>query len=703
MEQMESLYRINSITGEFYDSEIENRFSEISWPGLSKRLIIAFILCALNFLIANNVAGPDEFPEYRTVIIPMTKYFAIFLIAMALMVRMAGKYRLWLQILVSFSEIFIGVEQAANHYFFLIHINKFYDIGTSFIVFYILIFYLVVPNRLIIVVITNIIISVSFVYITNLSGLTGFSDIFSISMYLTIANALGYGIALTNNISKRKEFAKKVQLKQAQDEALEAKQMAEEANAAKSRFLAMINHEMRTPLNIVVGGIQIMENSPLNQEQEETLSMVKNSSELLKNLIRNILDFTDIERHNLKIYSEQFSLSQLIFDLDRFYSRTASDKGLYFELIDNRNGLDSLIGDSIRLRQIITNLLNNAVKFTNEGTVSLRIEVIERKKDSAVIQFSIEDTGIGIPEESFSDIIRPFVQVEQSITRNFDGSGLGLSICHQLLSAMNSRLEISSTTDAGSSFSFILNFKIPDNQPEEYKVPVLKSFNILLIDDISANLKIVGGILKSLNQRVVCAKGAREGIEKNRNEFFDIVFIDYHMPDMDGIETFLEIRKERPEIRAFLMTADTREEVVQTGKEAGMSGFVQKPVEKTVLCDILSFKNTSETEQTPAVAENMLIDPDFLNELKLDLGSEVMKDVMDACKASLENYCVILESGDTADNSPEILHQLSGISGNYRLLKLWNTVEKYRQKQEGYDADSLSHLIRETIILLNDS
>ncbi len=698
----DSLYRINRLTGEFTNRQIESKFTEISWPGISKKLIIAFILCAANFLLSNNIQGPGEFPQYRTLIVPITKGFAVFLLAAAVAVKKSRKYYLWLQIVVSLSEIFIGLQSAANHYFFLTYINKFYDIGTSFIVFYILIFYIVVPNRLLTILITNVTIAVLFTFITNLSGLTSFSDIFSISMYFAIANALGYVITLSNNRARREEYHQRIQLRAAQDEAIDARKMAEEANSAKSRFLAMINHEMRTPLNVVVGGIQILENDGLNAGQQDTLTMIKNSGELLKDLIRNVLDFTDMERNQIQIRSEIFLLDDLFKELQNIYTLMAEENKIDFILTDELNEFRPVEGDPMRLRQILTNLLNNAFKFTRDGSVCLKIAP-EAADDSQLlsVRFSVIDTGIGISEDQFTEIIKPFTQVEQTATRNFDGSGLGLAICSELLNAMGSRLEISSKEDSGSTFSFILSFKISKLQSGAVSAIPETSCKILLIDDISANLKIAGKLLEALNQSVVCCSSGQEGIEKISNEDIDIVFIDFHMPEMDGFETLKRIKQKKPDITAFLMTADTREEILRLGEEAGFSGIINKPIDSAQLYEAVAERNLNCNSKNNKIriisGASKSIDTEYLLQIKKDLGEEVFADVIKSCIKNLEDTVRLLEDKESGYGPQELIHQLLGVAGNYRLNAVVKTLKTFRSEPSDFNPEKLTDQLRTAV------
>ena len=694
-------YEISKYTGEFANRETEKKYLDIIWPVLSRRLIIALALCAANYLIANNAVRPGEYPEYRTIVIPLTKALAIAFLAAAALVWKSRRYAAPIRVLIALSEIGIGLLQAIDHYYFLIFRKEFYDIGTSFIVFYILIFYIVIPNKIKLTIFSNLAISIAFIIITHLSGTTAPSDLFSISIYFIIANALGYGILLSNNKSRREEYRQGILLKKAEAEARKARLLAEEANSARGRFLAVINHEMRTPLNVVLGGIQILSSDGGSAKHKEVLSMVRSSGEILKVLIQNVLDFTNIEKNKLKIINSRFSLVEMITEINQIYSRACEEKGLAFSIVNKCGPIDYLAGDSPRLRQILTNLLDNAVKFTKLGSVTLSVRALEMTGNSVLLRFEISDTGIGIPENRFEDILKPFGQVEQSAAGNFEGSGLGLAICRELLNAMNSRLEITSAVGAGSVFAFNLSLTHENQQLNNEAEDEIDSCRILLIDDNEANLKITSGLLETLDQKVICAQGGRQGIEKCRLEEFDALFIDLHMPEMDGLETFKEIKKTNPEAAAFLLTADSREEVFSKYKEAGFAGLIPKPIDigqlKEALRKIKSGQSAINRDLKIDLSGDMIIDNDYIKELINDLGEDVFTDVIKTCLRTLEEGLQKTKQPQGIIDIREFMHQLSGVAGNYRLIRLWKTLEQYKSGRSPFDNDKLADILEETI------
>ncbi len=467
-----------------------------------------------------------------------------------------------------------------------------------------------------------------------------------------------------------------------------------------------MNHEMSTPLNVVLGGIQILNNSGLTSKQENIISIIQNSGELLRVLIENVLDFTNVERNKLQIRSEQFSLKQVIGETDKIYSHFSKEKGLEFFISNNCTSIENVIGDSMRLRQILTNLLNNAVKFTTIGSVSLDIDLLIKEENNILLRFSVTDTGIGIPKELFGDIVKPFTQVEQYVTRNFDGSGLGLAICSELLNCMDSRLEIASEEGSGSTFSFALPLVLISVEDPKTVDPVIDSYRILLIDDIEANLKIVSGLLEAFNQKVVCALGSRQGIEKSLLDDFDAIIIDLHMPEKNGIETIREIKISHPDIATFLMTADTREEVFAECRKAGFTDFIPKPVDllqlKVALGKIGSVNPEINRSMENSSSSEELIDMEFLRELKNDLDKEVFIDVIKSCIKTLEKDTQKINNLNSVDGMKYFFHQLKGVAGNYRLIRLWKFLEGYNFDLSTFDNNQLKRVLDESIVALND-
>ncbi|MBF9018272.1 MULTISPECIES: ATP-binding protein [unclassified Oceanispirochaeta] len=714
---MESNYHINRYTGEFVSPETEEKFQNHVWPVLSRRLLITILLGAVSYLFASCISRPGFIMEYRIMVVFATRIVVGILLLTALITKINKQYSKHLRLLIVLAELSIGLLESMDHFYYLKSISNFYDVGTSFLVFYIFLFYIIIPNRVKLTVVTIMVISTTFITVTYLSSAAAFVDLFTTFAYFLIVNFLGYGILLTTNKLNRNDYIHKLQLekeidyrKKVEQEATEAKQFAEDSNNAKSQFLAVMNHEMRTPLNIILGGIQLLKNSNLSEEHKEILSLINNSGERLKGLIQNILDFTNIEKNKLHIRKERFSLKQMIIDIEKVYSKISEEKGLDFITFYGTDLCDFVIGDSLRLHQILTNLLNNAVKFTETGSISLNIDTKNNDGNEILLRFQISDTGIGIPEKHFETILKPFTQVEQSNTRSFDGSGLGLAICSELLDAMNSKLEIESKLSSGSTFGFNLLLTIDSDEHSTEEEINIDSYKILLIDDIEANLKIVGGLFESLNQNVSYALGSRQGIEKSRHSDFDAIIIDLHMPEKDGIETAKEIWEKNPDVKTFLLTADSRNEIVIKAENIGFTGYISKPVCISQLKESLKLIGSKNNLDLTQVNENGIkniincndvINRAFIQELRSDLNDDVLLDILKSCIKTLEESIIMIKDNDFPDNKDDIIHQLKGVAGNYRLTQLYNALENADRKTISMNRKDLTEIIVKSISALD--
>ena len=699
-------FRLNRYTGEFRSSEAEKMFQESFWDVYRRRLLTALVLGSLTYLFASCIPRPEVLSSYRALMIPLTRGTAFFFIITALIIYQSRSFSFTLRSLIVLGEILLGILESMDHYFYLKSIHKFYDIGTSYLVFYILIFYIVIPNKIKLTIFTSLGISVIFLSVTWASGMAAFSDIFTSAIYFVIVNSLGYTVNLISGRARREHFHHMIllsneieQRKKAEEEAHFARRAAEKADRAKSKFLAVINHEIRTPLNVILGGLQLLENSKPTEKQADLISILLNSAESMEDLIRNILDFTEIEQNRVRIRSHSFSLRQLTAKLNDIYTRVLEAKGINFQIETEAGTVDAVRGDLLRLRQILINLLNNAAKFTSKGSVTLSVSLLDQEEDEGLhVRFEITDTGIGIPLEEQKKIVHPYYQAGHSAAWNTEGTGLGLAICAELLDAMGSALEIMSTPGIGSTFGFTLTMKEDpgtERQEENPGKDALETYKLLLIDDVNANLIILRGLLESLGQTVVSAQGSLQGIEAFRSTPFDAVLIDLHMKNKDGVETLTEIRRIQPDIIAFAVSADTRPDLNIRLREAGFSGLLPKPISRAALLSCLKrpeFRNRTET----SVTGNVLVDASFQKELHDDLEPEVYRNVLSVCITELETDKVRLKKGIEGKFRDEFIHQIKGIAGNYRLTTLFSLSKHLCSNSEAWDEETLYRILEET-------
>ncbi|MHA7128305.1 PAS domain S-box protein [Algoriphagus namhaensis] len=387
-------------------------------------------------------------------------------------------------------------------------------------------------------------------------------------------------------------------LKEAQAALLEQKEKAEQASLIKSQFLSIMSHEIRTPLNAVVGMAHfLMEENP-REDQLENLRTLQFSAENLTGLINDILDYSKIESGKIELESVPFDLRQLITRLIHSYSFQAHEKNLELQCIIDEDIPDLLLGDSIRLGQIINNLVSNAIKFTDKGEVVLRASAVQIDEEKTEILFECIDSGIGIPEEKKESIFEAFTQASSDTTRKYGGTGLGLAVVKRLIELHGSAIELKNRDAGGTEFSFNLTFQIPKSNEQSMKKDgknapkSLEEASILVAEDNMVNQILIQKFLTKWNTgKLVIASDGQEAIDEFEKSDFDLILLDIQMPIKDGFEVAEYIRKhessEKSSTPILLLTATSIHEINEKMKEIGIDDFVPKPFTPEGLYDKL--------------------------------------------------------------------------------------------------------------------
>jgi signal transduction histidine kinase/CheY-like chemotaxis protein/HPt (histidine-containing phosphotransfer) domain-containing protein len=516
------------------------------------------------------------------------------------------------------------------------------------------------------------------------------------------------------------EIRDHVEERQRAQEALrEAKAAAEAANAAKSQFLANISHELRTPMNAILGMIALALPKQADATARDFLATARESADLLLALLNDLLDSAKIESGNLELEAAPLSLRRLLEQLTRILSVRAGEKGLTLHCRIPDDTPDAVVGDKVRLRQVLLNLAGNAIKFTPRGEVTITMRVESVADGKACLEFAVRDTGIGIPPGDLERVFNPFAQADASTARKFGGTGLGLSISKSLVEMMSGRIWAESVLGQGSTFYFTACLPLATEAPQEREpareIPGAPAtpLRILLVEDNPANQKLAAFILKERGHAVEVAGNGHEALRLAGVNRYDVILMDVQMPVMDGVATTAAIRarevggKRMPIIAmtAHAMAGDRERFLAQ-----GMDGYLSKPIDATEMITLIEGLAASEplrraespsSELAPCSSPSSLVfDRDLA--MKRCTGSEEIFESMakcfsDECRTLFPELQAALVNGDLAELS-RLGHRLKGTLvylGAEPATKAATAVEQLRRDDRAAAREAVAALQRE--------
>jgi PAS domain S-box-containing protein len=374
--------------------------------------------------------------------------------------------------------------------------------------------------------------------------------------------------------------------KESEKELIAAKQNAEKAARARQKFLSTMSHEIRTPLNAIIGMTHLLLQDKLTEQQMKRLNILKFSGENLLNTLNDILDFSKIESGGIDFAKSDFNLIDLIKNTHESFVNLADKKGIRLEINTGESLPLYIKGDSHRLQQVLNNLLNNAIKFTQEGAVTLEVQQETESDERHSIVFRVKDTGIGIAPEKIESIFQPFKQAEADTSRKYGGTGLGLAIIKNIVEQQGGKIEVESIEGEGSVFNVSLSFEksslTHELEPLEEKLVSLRGGKVLYVEDVAVNQLLLEGFCNLWNVELDVVSSGREALEQVRKRRYDLILMDIQMPEMDGYETTRKIRTIQGDyynkIPIVALSAEVSEDIKTKIYKSGMNGYLTKPI-----------------------------------------------------------------------------------------------------------------------------
>ena len=386
------------------------------------------------------------------------------------------------------------------------------------------------------------------------------------------------------------------------EQADKQRQIAEAATLAKSEFLANMSHEIRTPMNAIVGFSRLTLDTKLDRKQHEYLTSIRTAGENLLSLVSDVLDFSKIEAGKLVLEQRPFRLSETLKEVERLFRTDMRRQGLSFNVVNEASShqafttTDTLVGDSLRLTQVLVNLIGNAIKFTETGGITVHAEITDQQDEELTLAFSVADTGIGIDDEQILRLFESFEQAESSTTRQYGGTGLGLSICKRLVEVMGGEITVDSTPGEGSVFSFTAICRLPteedlqregNSKPRASASSILRGKNILVAEDNPINQQLALEFLQRSGAKVDIAETGRHAINLAVEGNYDAILMDIHMPQIDGLEATATLREQGLTLPIIAVSADALTQSKTAAIDAGCNSYITKPIDFDVLLGAL--------------------------------------------------------------------------------------------------------------------
>jgi len=433
--------------------------------------------------------------------------------------------------------------------------------------------------------------------------------------------------------------------KKRENELKKALQEAESSKIVKEKFLANMSHEMRTPLNGILGMTQLLEGKDLDEENADYVEEIKLSAENLLAIVNDILEFNFLKSTHFKLENRKFNIRKLLRQVVDNIRNQTEEKGLDLELVISENVPEYLVGDSVRLSQIVMNILSNSIKFTKDGEIAIIVTNRDTENGKIPIELKIKDTGIGIPESMINNIFESFSQSSKSTSYKFGGTGLGLSLVKQLVGYMDGKIDVESTEGVGTSVSLRIPFYLPEKAVDfktlkssetDSKKESFSGHKILIVDDYTVNRRIVKGMLKKLGVDADEAEDGSTALEMVDQNVYSAIFMDVHMPGMGGLEATRRIREHddgsKRNVPIIAITASVLDRDIKECKQAGMDGFIAKPFTYDELYSSFKefIKNGRSANSKTASESNDSSGLDLNNLYELTGGDkELLKEIME--------------------------------------------------------------------------